>query len=416
MSTTNERERGVVPADDIDDAVLEGLRGFVKAEVVPRQQALSSTGRHRRYEESGLLRPVVLDAMREVRQASSRAGYYTMLAPKSVGGSGLGFSALFRIWEFIFKECGADLWLGYESIGHWIKGPSHLLAGASEVVRQEALPSLLDGSKTLCFAMSEPDAGSDVWRMRTRARQVDGGWRISGTKQWISNGPYAEWAFVFAVTDADALTQRRGGISAFFVPTAAMGFNVDSIIELFGHPGGDEAIISLNDVFVPDSHVLGEIGSGLGLAMSGVSSGRLYNSGRSVGLAQWALDKTIAYAEERETFGKPIIENQAISFPLADAAMEIHAARLIGLDCARLLDSGHDARYEVSMAKTYATEMAVRVIDRAMQVHGGMGFTNEVALAEAWQQVRRICVADGSSEILRRQMVKELRHRGRSGG
>ena len=133
---------------------------------------------------------------------------------------------------------------------------------------------------------------------------------------------------------------------------------------------------------------------------------------RAVGLARWALAKALAYAEDRETFGKPIIENQAISFPLADAAMEIHAARLMGLDAARALDRGEEVRTRVSMCKAYSIEVATRAIDHAVQVHGAMGFTNEMHLSEAWQQMRRTRVADGSAEMMRRNIVKHLRMKG----
>jgi acyl-CoA dehydrogenase len=242
--------------------------------------------------------------------------------------------------------------------------------------------------------------------------RVEGGWRLDGTKQWITNAPYADWVVVFAVSDVDAFRTRRGGLTAFVIAADSPGFRVDSVIALFGHSGGDEGILSFDDVFVPDEQVLGPPGDGLRLAMSGVSMGRLYNAGRAVGLARWGLRKALAYAEDRVTFGRPIIENQAVSFPLAESATEIHAARLVGLDAARRLDQGRDARLQVSMAKAFATEAATRALDRAVQVHGAMGFTNEMYLSQAWQAMRRTCVADGSAEMMRRQIVKHLRTHG----
>lgn len=401
---------GSKQADDVED-ILGGLRAFLQQEVFPRHTAMAASSgvRHRMFGPDGRMTHDVLEAMKEVREASARAGYYTMLVPTSVGGGGLGFEALFRIWELIALECGGEKWLGFSAVAHWSRGPSHLLAFIDPSVRAELLPGLMDGSTTICFGMSEPDAGSDAWMMRTRAERVEGGWRLAGTKQWVTNAPYADYAFVFAVTDPALVAQRQAGISAFLVPTTAPGFRSDGVIEMFGHPGGDEGTFSLDDVFVPDSCLVGEENKGLPLAMSGVSVGRLYNTARSVGLARWSLNKALAYAEERVTFGRPIIENQGISFPLAESAMEIHAARLMGLDCARSLDQGQPARKELSMAKAYATEVAVRAVDRSVQTHGAMGFTNELGLSEAWQIVRRICVADGSAEILRNQIVKHLR-------
>ena len=154
--------------------------------------------------------------------------------------------------------------------------------------------------------------------------------------------------------------------------------------------------------------VLGEVGAGFRLALTGAATGRLYNSARSVGLARWALERAVAYARDRVTFGRPILDNQGVSFPLADASTDLWAARLMGIECARRLDRGEPGRTELAMTKAFSTEMAVRVVDRAIQVHGAMGFTNETGLAEAWQQVRRICVADGPSEIMRRQIARAL--------
>jgi acyl-CoA dehydrogenase len=396
------------PDEQLLDDLCDGLRAFLRAEVVPRHAQIPAS-QFQHYDESGRYLPELLQLFSEVRQASAAAGYYTVVAPAAIGGGGLGFEGLFRVWETVFESCGAEHWLGHQAISHWSRGPSHLYLEADASVRDRILPALLDGSRTACFAMSEPDAGSDVWRMRTTAERAPGGWVLNGTKQWITNAPYADWVIVFAVSDAEAFRHRRGGLTGFVVPSDAPGYRVDSVIAMFGHSGGDEGILSFHDVFVPDEQVLGPPGDGLRLAMSGVSTGRMYNTARSVGLGRWALRKALAYAEERVTFGKPIIENQSVSFPLAESATELHAARLVGLDAARRLDRGEDARLHVSMAKAFATEAAARALDRAVQVHGAMGFTNEMHLAEGWQQMRRICVADGSAEMMRRQIVKHLR-------
>jgi acyl-CoA dehydrogenase len=396
--------------DELDD-LCEGLRSFIHSEVEPRQQMIPAE-HHQFFGSDGRFHPEILRLWTEVRQASAAAGYYTALAPAAVGGGGLGFEALYRLWQTVFETCGAQWWLGHQAIGHWSRGPSHLYLEVASELREAVLPDLASGTKTTCFAMSEPDAGSDIWRTRTKATKVEGGWLINGVKQWVTNSPYADWILVFAVSDPVAFAARAGGMTGFLVPADAPGFRVDSVIALFGHSGGDEGILSFSDVFVPDVQVIGPPGEGLRLAMSGISMGRMYNSARAVGLARWALRKAIAYGEARDTFGKPIIENQAISFPLADAAMELHAARLMGLDAARALDRGENVRTRVSMCKAYSIEAAIRTIDHAMQVHGAMGFTNEIHLAEAWQQMRRTRVADGSAEMMRRAIVKDLRARG----
>ncbi|WP_116996718.1 acyl-CoA dehydrogenase family protein [Desertimonas flava] len=398
----------------VDDTTIEdlvdGLGDFLRAEVFPRtQQLIAGDGHPVTFGPDGRFTPEVLRLLREVRERSAAAGFYTMLVPTELGGGGLGAVALYRAWETVYRVCGAEAWLGYHAVAHWSRGPSPLLAKASAKIRDALLGPLLRGETTLCFAMSEPDAGSDVWRMRTAATPVAGGWELSGTKQWITNAPYADYAIVFAVDDHAAFRARSGGLSAFVVPVDRPGFSVDSVIRMFGHVGGDEGIVSLDRVVVGSEYLLGERGAGLGLAMSGVSTGRLYNCARSVGLARWALDKALRYASDRVAFGRPIIDNQGIGFPLAEAAMRVHAARLAGLHAARLLDAGRPARLEVAAAKALSTETAVATIDTAMQVHGAMGFTNELGLAEAWQQVRRICVADGSAEMMRRQVLKLLR-------
>jgi acyl-CoA dehydrogenase len=404
-----DQEAGIDTDIDLDE-LCDGLRSFVRAEVVPRQAAL---GQHAtEFGTDGRFRDDVLAAFAEVRQASARAGFYAMLAPVEVGGSGLGFEALYRCWSTVFDACGAEFWLGHQMICHWSRGPSHLLLHVDPEFRDRLLPDLVSGTKTSCFAMSEPDAGSDVWQMRTSATRVDGGWVLNGVKQWSTNSPYADWCVTFAVTDAEAFRRKGPGLTGFVIDMRDPALQVESVIAMFGHAGGDEGILSYTDLFVPDAQVIGKPGDGLKHAMSGVSIGRVYNSGRAAGLTRWALNKALRYAEVRTTFGHPIIDNQAISFPLASSAMELHAAYTMGLDTARRLDRGESVRREVSMCKAYSIEVALRAIDHAIQVHGAMGFTNEVHLAQAWQQMRRTRVADGSSEIMRDQIVKALRKDG----
>jgi acyl-CoA dehydrogenase len=390
--------------------ILDGLRAFLAAEVAPRHEhhAELLESPHKVYDESGRYSPAVLELLREVRMASAEAGYYLMLAPESLGGSALGYEALYLVWETIFRACGARHWLGWHAVAHWTKGPSPIFEHVQPAVLDRYLPDLASGLRTTCFAMSEPDAGSDAWMMRTRAVETADGWRLDGEKQWISNAAHADLAIVFAVTDPEAAAARRGGITAFLVPTDTSGFGVYSVTRMFGHAGGHEGIVQLAGAEVGHDHVIGEVGNGFGLALAGVSLGRLYNAAKGAGLARWALDMALDYVQEREAFGKRVAEFQGITFPLADSAMEVHAARLVGLNCARLLDAGLPARKELAFAKAYSSEAGARAIDRAVQAHGAMGFTNELGLAEAWQALRQVLVADGSSEILRRTILRQL--------
>ena len=394
---------------ELDD-VCSGLERFIAAEVDPLHEAHADVldDPRRRYRTDGRLSDETLDLIRRVREASAAAGYYTMTLPAAIGGGEIGWEGLYRVWQQVFTQCGARHWLGHHVIAHWTKGPNPLLAELDPTVRARYLPALADGRHSMCFAMSEPDAGSDSWMMQSRAVPVDGGWSLSGTKQWISNGAHAELAIVFAVTDPAAARERRGGIGAFVVPTASAGFAVAGVMPMFGALGGNEAVLHLGGVFVPHDHVLGDPGEGFRLAMQGVSLGRLYNCAKAVGLGDWSLSRALAHAQERTTFGSTLAGHQALAFSLADAAIGLRSARLMSLDAARLLDAGRPARIELAMAKVHATETAVSVIDTAMQLHGAAGFTNELGLAEAWMQARAARVADGPGEILRRQIAQGL--------
>ena len=234
-------------------------------------------------------------------------------------------------------------------------------------------------------------------------------WVINGVKQWMTNGPYADYALVFAVTDPAQLARRTGGISAFLVDAAAPGYRVDSVIKLFGNVGSNEAILSFTDVEVDNEALMGTLHEGLVFGLSGTTVGRLYNAAKSVGLSRWALEQALDYAMSRRTFGSAILDYQGVSFPLATCAMEVHAAHLMGVNAARVIDAGLPGTLEVAMAKAYSTEMAGRAIDQAVQALGGMGLTNELHLTQAWQELRAVRIADGSAEILRRLIVGRLR-------
>jgi acyl-CoA dehydrogenase len=396
---------------DETSAILDGLRSFLESEVLPAHHEhadLLDNPRHR-FDENGAHVAEVERLRQQVRMAAAGAGYYTMLVPESVGGAGEGAVTAYAAWELVYRLCGPRYWLGYESLAHWATGPSFMFDHASAEVRDKILPLVLSGERTLCFMMSEPGAGSDAWAMQTRAEPIgDGGWRITGVKQWTTNGPYADYGLVFAITDAEAAGRREGGITVFLVPTDAPGFRVDSVITLYGQIGGNHAILSLDSVEVGASHVVGALHGGIALGLGGLGLGRLYNSAKSVGLARWALEQALDYATARKTFGITLMDHQGIAFPLAESATEIHAAHVLGLDTAARVDAGESVLKEAAMTKVFSTEMASRAINRVMQVHGGMGLTSETYFAEAWQMVRTVQIADGSAEILRRLIASRL--------
>jgi acyl-CoA dehydrogenase len=234
------------------------------------------------------------------------------------------------------------------------------------------------------------------------------GWRLSGGKIWTTNSPYADYCIVFAVTDPERAAQRKGGISAFLVPTTSPGFVVERVIRMWGSTGGDEAILHFDNIRIEPWQLVGELNKGFAIAMLGVNLGRLYNSARAVGQSRAALEKAFEYVKVRETFGHPIAEYQGVMFPLAESAIQMHAAHLMCHNAARLLDAGRPARKEVAMTKAFATQMGAQAIDRVIQAHGAIGMTNDLHLGEAYHSLRKVNIADGSNEILRRTIVKEM--------
>ena len=392
-------------------AVADGLRAFADSEVIPRHEAHREffENPRRLYREDGRFSDELVGLIGEVRHAAAQAGYYSMCVPEELGGGGLGHLAYFVGWQSLFHHCGPQNWLMLYAVSHWAFGPSRLLEKVTPRAREEILAPLMAGRKSMCFGLSEPGAGSDAAALKTRATPDGNGWRISGRKIWTSNAPIADYCIIFAITDPERAAKRRGGISAFLVPTDAPGFEVQRIIKLFGHIGGDEAELSFHGITVEPWQLVGELHDGFSTALYGVSLGRIYNSARAIGYGRWALEMALDYANTRETFNKPIGDYQGVSFPLADTAMELHAAHLMGLNTATLLDQGERAVKELSMTKAYAVQAGFRAVDRAMQTHGAMGFTNELGLHDAWHSLRIVNVADGTNEILRRTIVQRMR-------
>jgi alkylation response protein AidB-like acyl-CoA dehydrogenase len=397
-----------LPSDIV--AVRDAVTAFVRREVLPRHErhaALIDDPRAR-YAADGRYSDTLYDVIREVRMASSEAGFFNMCVPTAIGGGGLGHLAYFVAWQAVYHTCGARSFLAPYTIAHWAFAASPVLEHVSAEVRERMLPDLLSGRRSMCFGLSEPGAGSDASMIKTRAVADGDGWRITGRKLWTSNSPHADYCIVFAVTDAAAAAAHQGGISAFLVPTDAPGFEVESVVKLFGHAGGDEGALVLDDVRVEASQLVGKLNQGFATALLGVSLGRVYNAARAVGLGRAALELALGYVQQREAFGHPIAEYQGVSFPLAESATQLHAAHLIGINAAILLDRGERAVKELSMAKCYAVEVGLEAVNRAMQAHGGMGLTNEVGLAEIWQTLRIINIADGTNEILKRTIVQRL--------
>ncbi|WP_137920840.1 acyl-CoA dehydrogenase [Hydrogenophaga sp. 2FB] len=390
----------------------DSLIRFIDREVAPLEHEHRALLDHERnlYDANGRYTDAVLALRKQVRMRSAELGFYTALAAESLGGGGMGAQAAVYVQEQLNAHTGPK-----RHLVHTVVLPSSFTNGLSPVLRhlrQDVLEiyrdSLASGEKTMCFCLSEPDAGSDVFGTRTRATRDGDHWVISGTKQWITNAPYADYAMVFAVTDEEKLRTHRGGITGFFVPTSTPGFSVPSLIPIMGHQGAEIGIVTLDQVRVPDSHRLGPVDQGLSVALDGVNAGRLGMAASCVGIARWGLDQALAYAKVRKTFGRPIAEHQAVQIMLAECAMDIYAAKSMIQHCAWLVDQGRSPVKEVSMVKASATEMVGRVIDRCMQIHGGMGLTNELRLETAYRWARTLRIPDGTSEIQRRTIARRL--------
>lgn len=399
-----------VPEDIV--AVGESLIRFIEQEVVPIEnanKALLSSDRTI-YDEKGRFTPEVEALKREVRMRSAVQGFYTMFGPEEIGGGGLGPLGSVYLNARLSAHCGPGRVLVHPVVipSPFTNGLSPLLTHLSPALRERYLPGLASGDKTLCFALSEPDAGSDVFGMKSRAVRDGDDWVITGTKQWITNGPYADYAMVFAVTDPELAAQRKGGITGFFVETKTPGFSVVSTIPIMGQLGAEIGILAFDGMRIPDNQRLGPVDQGLKVALQGVNTGRLGLSATCIGLARWALEQAISYAKVRKTFGLAIGEHQAVQMLIADSAADLYAAETMLVDCALKLERGERALAEISMVKLHCTEAANRIFDRCIQVHGGMGLTNELRLEAGYRFTRSMRIPDGTSEIQRRTIAREL--------
>lgn len=392
--------------------IIDALFAFVDKAVAPIEEKHRDllADPVRVFDDRGLMSTEYLDVSRQVRELSAEAGFYSLYGAEELGGGNLSASGIVAVQEAMHHRYGPDRTLVHESVipSPFTNGLSPLLLKVDGELRNERIDAIRRGSATLCFALSEPDAGSDVFNIRTKATPVDGGWVINGQKQWISNAAHATHAFLFAVTDPDAVKERRGGITCFFVDTSTDGFSVDAGIPMMGARGSNATIISLTDVRVTPQQIVGEEGAGLKLALGGISRGRLTMSASSVGLARWALDMAVEYANTRRTFGHTIGEHQQIQAKLAEMAMEIYLCHSAVLRTAAMVDAGKPAIKESSIVKARCTEMVGKVLDDAIQIHGGLGLTNELGLEAGYRYARMLRIPDGTSEIQRRTIAKRL--------
>ena len=284
---------------------------------------------------------------------------------------------------------------------------AELIAAVGTPAQRTAyVPGLVSGAAVAgAFALSEPQAGSDPAGMRTIATKVDGGWRLSGTKQWITSGDRAGVLVVWAMTD---LAAGHKGITAFLVRGGAPGLSVGRLEEKMGLHGSSTAQLVLDGVEVGDDAVLGGVGGGFRLAMMALDGGRIGIASQALGIARGALEAACRYAGEREQFGVTLWKHQAIGNMLADAATWLDAGLLLTLRAASLKEAGQRFSTEAAMAKLYATEKAGTICDIALQVHGGYGYTTDFPVERAYRDVRVTRIYEGTSEIQRLVIARAL--------
>jgi alkylation response protein AidB-like acyl-CoA dehydrogenase len=332
---------------------------------------------------------------RAALKALADLGLYGMTVPEQWDGAGSDFVSLALALEEVAAGDGACSTI-ISVQNSVVCGP--ILQFGSEVQKQIFLKPLARGAQLGCFCLTEPHVGSDAGAIRTRALRDGNDYVINGTKQFITSGKNADIAIVFAVTDPAA---GKRGISAFIVPTTAPGYQVARIEQKLGQHASDTAQIVFEDLRISADHRLGDEGQGYKIALANLESGRIGISAQCIGMARAAFEYALEYAKQRETFGKPIIEHQAVNFRLADMATNIEVARQMTLHAACLKDAGRPCLKEASMAKLFASEMAEKVCTDAIQIHGGYGYLSDFPVERIYRDVRVCQIYEGTSDVQR---------------
>jgi alkylation response protein AidB-like acyl-CoA dehydrogenase len=367
-------------------AIRDWVRTFVDREIRPLEaEAL----RRERKGDRALTR----EEMQDLQDKARRAGFWGVLTPEEYGGMGLGavMAALMEV------ELGRSF-IPFRFGGY----ADNILFHANDEQRERYLRPTIEGERRSCFAITEPGAGSDAKAIRTSARQDGSDWVINGEKTFITGGHEADFALVFAVTDKER--GADGGVTCFIVDRD-MGWRSEPI-DTMGEWG--PAALVLDEVRVPGSSVLGEVGQGFALAMQWIGQGRYLLPARALGACERLVEMALEQANNRVTFGQPLAERQAIQWMVADSAVEIEALRWLVLHAAWLVDQGADSRHAQSMAKLYGGLKANEIVDRVLQIHGGMGYTRELPVERWYRELRLLRIYEGTDEIQRRTIARNL--------
>ena len=324
-----------------------------------------------------------------------KLGMLGVFIPEQYGGAGLDNVAYALVVEELSVECASTgvIVSAHSSLGSW-----PILGTGTAEQKDRFLPKMATGEWLGCFALTEPQAGYDAAGQKTRAVRDGDSYILNGTKNFITNGPQAAIAIVFAMTAAE---KGNHGISAFIVETSTPGFAVTRIEEKMGINGSHSAQLAFSDLRVPRENLLTKEGEGFKVAMKTLDGGRIGIAAQAIGIARASLEASLKYAQQRQAFGRPIASNQAIQWKLADMAVEIDAARLLALQAATLKDAAKPCTKQSAMAKLFAAETAMKAATEAVQIHGGYGYTKEFKVERYFRDAKITEIYEGTSEIQR---------------
>ena len=371
----------------------ETVRRFVDAELMPLETSLPDRPNSFALPED--VRRPLEDKIREL-------GLWAMDAPEEVGGAGLGLLDHCIVMEEAYRcTAGLGLWSS-------LFFPVLYNLGTPEQKEKYLLPSVR-GDFHGASAFSEPGAAGDLAGIQTTAEKTDKGWRLNGTKCWITHANTARYVLVLTRLNG---TERHDGMTWFIVDADSKGFSLGREQKMIH--GQSTYELFFEDCEVPDSQLLGEPGQGWGAGESALYRGRVMISARAIGIAQRCYEMMVEYAKVRHTFGKPLSSRQAIQWMIADSAMDLHASRLMVYDAAWRAQKGEEVRTQMAMIKAFTSEMAGRVVDRAVQVHGAAGLSDETILERCYRDVRPMRIYEGSSEAMRSVIARNVLQTGRN--
>ena len=375
---------------DESQMIADTVRSFVEKEIYPHEDLVERTGE------------VPAEIAQDIKQKTLNLGFYALNFPESVGCAGLSHV------DFAIVE--RELGRGSMALNHFFGRPQNILMACQDEQIDRYLMPAVRGERMDALAMTEPGAGSDIRGMKCSAVRDGGDWVLNGTKHFISGAEHADFIIVFVATGEDDTPRGpKKRITTFLVDRGTPGFTIRDGYKSVSHRGYKNMILDFDDCRLPDAQVLGDVDGGFAVMNDWLYATRITVATMCVGRARRAFDYALHYAADREQFGQPIGKFQGVSFQLADMITEIDAADLLTIAAADRLDKGIPANREIASAKLYASEMLARVTDAAIQVHGGMGLMEDFPLERFWRDARVERIWDGTSEIQRHIISRDLR-------